>query len=578
MPKRSRSTFVWSKLLTALRCQKVEAEEVRLKKKMNLRDVVESIPEGFCIYDADERFIMCNEAFRQLYWENASAFVPGARYEDIMRSALAVGRYPEAIGREEEWLAEWMRKHRKGEASVESRLRDGRWVLVSERRMPNGGVAGLRIDITRVKSAEEALRENRAELQKMAEELRRSNENLARAQRITHTGSVVRDLTRPDKVEFSGEMYRLLGWDLATPPPPKEAFLQIFHPEDRAKLLQVTSAAEEGRPTEPIDVRVMRPDGTVRWLHNNAETLFDDEGRPSSRIATFTDVTEIREAEQMQRELEQSLRMAKEAAEAAKKAVLAANEELELRVEERTRELRETQEELIKKERLSALGQLTATVAHELRNPLSAIRNTVHTIRETVGTELPRFERPLGRLDRSIVRCEAIISDLLHFTRPKKPARFQVRFDEWLGNLLNEHKVPESIRMERQLGASGARVALDREQFERVMINLMDNAVHAIVGNGQEPGTGRIVVTTTLVAHQLTVLIQDTGPGIPADVLPHIFEPLFTTKSFGTGLGLPTVKQIVEQHDGIIDINSEAGHGTTVRICLATVQEPAVAA
>ena len=113
-----------------------------------LREAIESIPEGFVVYDADDRLVICNEAYRRLYSENAQAIVPGARYEDIMRSALAVGRYPEAKGREEEWLAEWMRKHHESEASGESQLKDGRWVLVSERRMPNGGIAGLRIDIT----------------------------------------------------------------------------------------------------------------------------------------------------------------------------------------------------------------------------------------------------------------------------------------------------------------------------------------------------------------------------------------------------------------------------------------------
>lgn len=542
-----------------------------------LREAVESIAEAFVIYDADDRFVLCNEAYRQLYAENAHAFVAGARYEDIMRSALAVGRYPEAKGREKEWLSEWMRRHREPAATVESQLKDGRWVLVSERRMPSGGVAGLRVDITALKSVETSLEESRTELGKVTEELRRGKKHLQRAQRIARTGSIERDLRRPNAVEFSEEMYRLLGLDPAKPLPDKEGFLALLHPDDRAKFGQMTLDAERGRATEPFDCRVIRPDGTMRWLHNVAETVFDDAGKPIARIATFTDVTEMRASEIRQKELERSLRMAKDAAETANQAVQAANEELERRVEERTRELREAQDELLKKERLSALGQLTATVAHELRNPLSAIRNTAYAIRETAGPNALRFERPLARLERSILRCENLISDLLHFTRPKEAKRSALVFDRWLSEILDDQKLPDSVTLERRLEAGGTLVSLDAERFQQVVINLLENAVQALDGN-EAPGAARRIRIATSATDQVEILIEDTGPGIPAEVLPRIFEPLFSTKSFGTGLGLPTVKQIVEQHGGSIAITSEAGRGARVRILLpAGAREAAVA-
>jgi len=532
-----------------------------------LRDAIESIPEGFVIYDSEDRFVLCNEAYRRLYTENAQAFVPGARYEDIMRSALALGRYPEAKGREDEWLAEWMRKHRQSEASVESQLKDGRWVLVSERRMPHGGIAGLRVDITALKAVQKSLSESRAQLDKMTEELRRGKEHLQRAQRITHTGSVVRDLRASDKVEFSDEMYRLLGCDPTKPAPTKDAFLAYIHPEDRPKLVQMTKDAEQGRATAPFDCRVIRPDGTLRWLHNIAETVFDEAGKPIGRIATFTDVTELRASEIRQKELERSLRVAKEAAEAANRAVQAANEDLERRVDERTRELRAAQDELLKKERLSALGQLTATVAHELRNPMSAIRNTAYALREAAGADALRFARPLARLERSILRCENLVSDLLDFARPKEAQKRPLRLDEWLGEVLDEQKLPEDIALERRLGAPEIHVALDAEQFRRVIINLIENAVQAITGHEAQAPERRVTVTTR-AADRIEISVEDSGPGIPPEVLPRVFEPLFSTKGFGTGLGLPTVKQIVERHDGTIEIASEPGHGTAVLIRL----------
>jgi PAS domain S-box-containing protein len=672
-----------------------DASQAIAKSEIFLRDAIESISVGFVIYDAEDRFVLCNEAYRRLYPENASVMVPGTRYEDIMRSALAAGRYPDAKGREEEWLAQWMLKHRQSDASVESQLKDGRWVLVSERRMANGGIAGLRIDITALKAFQASLSESQSQLnqaqqvsntgsivwdfrtntarwseqmhailgiasdasaqtveallnsvhpddrdavatsiadgksgidvpplqfrvirpdgtirwiqnvsatisdgdgttlrwigtfqditnkhkaqerqkrqeeqlQKMAAELRRGKEHLLRAQRITQTGSVVRDLRTPDTIEFSEEMYRLLGLDPSKPLPSRDEFLALFHPEDRPKFIHLTKLAAQGLATEPFDCRVIRADGTMRWLHNISETVFDEQGKAVTRIGTFNDVTEKHAAEMRQKELERSLRMAKDAAETANRAVQAANEGLERRVEERTRELHAAQEELLKSERLSALGQLTATVAHELRNPLSAIRNTTYAIREAAGSDRLQFERPLTRIERSIMRCENLVSDLLDFTRPKEPNKKPLKLDTWLGEVLDDQKMPDGISLERRFAAPAALAAIDADQFRRVVINLIENAAQAISGSDGGIGERRITVTTN-AADFIEILVEDTGPGIPADVLPKVFDPLFSTKSFGTGLGLPTVKQIVEQHDGTISITSEPGRGARVRICL----------
>jgi signal transduction histidine kinase len=423
-------------------------------------------------------------------------------------------------------------------------------------------------DITNKHKAQERQKRQEEQLQKMATELRRGKEHLLRAQRITRTGSVVRDLRTPDTIEFSEEMYRLLGLDPSKPLPSRDEFLAIIHPEDRPKFIHLTNLAAQGLATEPFDCRVIRADGTMRWLHNISETVFDEQGKAIARIGTFTDVTEKHAAEIRQKELERSLRMAKDAAESANRAVQAANEGLERRVEERTRELHAAQDELLKSERLSTLGQLTATVAHELRNPLSAIRNTTYyAIREAAGSDRVQFERPLARIDRSIVRCENLVSDLLDFTRPKEPNKKPLKLDTWLDEVLDDQKMPEGISLERRLAAPTVLAAIDADQFRRVVINLIENAAQAISGNDGRIREQRITVATN-AADSIEIIVEDTGPGIPADILPKVFDPLFSTKSFGTGLGLPTVKQIVEQHDGTISISSEPGRGARVRICL----------
>jgi signal transduction histidine kinase len=242
-----------------------------------------------------------------------------------------------------------------------------------------------------------------------------------------------------------------------------------------------------------------------------------------------------------------------------------------------TAELRSAQEELIKKERLSALGQLTATVAHELRNPLSAIKNTLFALRELSAAKSISLERPLSRVDRAVERCNRIISDLLDYTRARELQTETREFDTWLAEIIDELPAATEFAMSRDLGAAGMAVCFDPERFRRVVVNLVDNAAQAMIGPPAWPETKLIVVRTRAIGGQLEMVVDDSGPGIAPDILGRIFDPLFSTKSFGTGLGLPTVKQIVEQHRGTIAVDSEVGRGTrmSVRLPLAAVDEKA---
>src|SRR6185312_14423091 len=178
--------------------EKREADMRHRELEALLRDAIESISEGFVIYDKDDRLVLCNEAFRKLYPEAAELMVPGTRFEDVLRSALKQGRYPDAIGREEEWLAERMRARREFSGPFEAQWADGRWMLISERRTSSGGIAGLRVDITALKRVQQSLRD--------------SQERLDRTQKIAHIGTVERNL-RSGTVVWSDETYRIFGVD-----------------------------------------------------------------------------------------------------------------------------------------------------------------------------------------------------------------------------------------------------------------------------------------------------------------------------------------------------------------------------
>jgi signal transduction histidine kinase len=242
--------------------------------------------------------------------------------------------------------------------------------------------------------------------------------------------------------------------------------------------------------------------------------------------------------------------------------------ELEQRVAERTAELTEAQHELMKQERFSAIGQLAASVAHELRNPLGAAKNTVHTIQEIATAKQVDVARPISRLERSLMRCERIIANLLDYVYVGEPKRRTVNFELWLSECLDTQALPAGIALVPDFAAPDAAIAIDAGRLPLVIANVVDNAVQAIMEFPDGQPSGVITIATSVVDEMLTLSISDTGLGITAENLPRIFESLFSTRSFGMGLGLPTARKIVEQHAGTIAVASELGEGTRVTIAL----------
>ena len=240
-------------------------------------------------------------------------------------------------------------------------------------------------------------------------------------------------------------------------------------------------------------------------------------------------------------------------------------EHLEELVKERTAELEAAHEELLRKERLATLGQLTATVSHELRNPLGTIRASFFAINDRIHDQGLRLDDVLERAERNIARCDTIIEELLDYARTKKPQLSPTRVDEWVAQVLDEQTIPPGITLVRTL-SSGTEAAIDREHLRRCLINLVTNACQAM--QECEGVGGRLTVETCTTGDRLKVHVIDSGPGIPPDSLERIFEPLYSTKGFGVGLGLPIAKQIIEMHGGGIEIESKPGEGTRATLWL----------
>jgi signal transduction histidine kinase len=245
---------------------------------------------------------------------------------------------------------------------------------------------------------------------------------------------------------------------------------------------------------------------------------------------------------------------------------------VELELRDVNKNLHAAMEKLSTTERLATIGQIAATVGHELRNPLAAIRHSMELVRQQTAGKALNVERALDRIDRNTERCASIISDLLNFARKKELEREPTAISAWLTETLDEHTLPDRIQLERDLRA-GDEIPVDRQKLRQIVVNLVDNAAQAMMDPQRETAEGqarRITVRTESADQGVRLSIIDTGPGMPADVLARIFEPLFTTKT--SGLGMPIVQQLVELHQGTIAVDSTVGQGTTIRIWLPNEQ------
>jgi len=242
---------------------------------------------------------------------------------------------------------------------------------------------------------------------------------------------------------------------------------------------------------------------------------------------------------------------------------------LEELVQERTASLEAAQETLVRNERLAALGQLTATVSHELRNPLNAMQPSLYIVRQHIDQADTKVLESVDRIERNLKRCDRIIDELLDFTRITSLELADINLDDWIKNVIGELDIDPSIKVEWDLNLTGMMLKLDLERMRRAITNVVVNACQAML-LAEESGTGNpekiLTIQTRNTNQRLELNISDTGPGISQDNLDKVFEPLFSTKNFGVGLGMPIVRQIMELHRGGVEITSDTGKGT--RICL----------
>ena len=244
------------------------------------------------------------------------------------------------------------------------------------------------------------------------------------------------------------------------------------------------------------------------------------------------------------------------------------NQALEKRVEERTHELKAATRELVKSERLAAIGQMASIISHEIRNPLAVISNATRLIKMLVRTPDAKLLKQFGIIEAEIKQANSIISEVLGYARTRDLILSTIDLNSYLREILLSYPFIPGITLKDELDPESVRIKVDAEEIKQAIRNIVSNAVEAMNGGGT------LTVGTKVGRRVVCIYIADTGPGISEEVRHKMFAPFFTTKARGTGLGLAVVGKAIGRHKGKLFIQSEAGKGTCFQIYLKIYKKP----
>jgi signal transduction histidine kinase len=243
-------------------------------------------------------------------------------------------------------------------------------------------------------------------------------------------------------------------------------------------------------------------------------------------------------------------------------------------LEDSMTELERTQEQLVRSERLAAIGELASVVGHELRNPLGVITNAHYLLRTVLarGQADPDATRHLSTAEREVGAATLIVGDLLDYARARQPVTNPVDVSDLLTEIQSILPAPPGVGVSRDEQPNLPSVQADRDQLRQVLLNLLANAYEAVqartAGGAQEtgPNGGTVTIRTSSAGDKVSIAVADNGIGMDDETRAQVFEPFFSGKTRGTGLGLAVTRRIVDSHGGAIRIESEPGVGTTFTV------------
>jgi C4-dicarboxylate-specific signal transduction histidine kinase len=385
------------------------------------------------------------------------------------------------------------------------------------------------------------LRQARDELEmKVAErtsELRRSEAYLAEAQRLAHIGSWAGNILTREILHSSEEHSRLYAFDPDRGSPSFEELHERVHPEDRDRLAEVFERASHAGTDVDVQYRIVLPDGTTKYVQAVGHPVFKPPGQLGEFVGFLMDVTERRQAD-----------------------------------EERER-LRQAQADLAHLNRVTTMGELTSSLAHEIRQPITAAVTDAKTCLRWLGRDYPDVvegREAASRMVKDVTRAADIISSISLLFKKDALQREFVNVNELIREmivLLRSEANRYSISIRTELAEDLPKVMADRVQLQQVFMNLMLNGIDAMKETSVR---GELTIKSETDDGQLLISVRDTGVGLPAEQADQIFGAFFTTKDQGIGMGLPISRSIIESHGGRLWATDGTGQGATFQFTLPT--------
>jgi PAS domain S-box-containing protein len=493
------------------------------EREAKVRRLVDSNIIGIFIWDIDGRIVEANEAFLHMV---------GYSRDDLVLGRV---RWPELTPAE--WTAASERAVTELQATGSCKTFEKEYFRKDGSRVPvligatafgesrDQGVAFV-LDLTARKRAEEALRDSESKLEE--------------AQRIAHVGYWERDLAT-DLLTWSEESFRIFG--LA----PREGkfaytrFQDLIHPDDRQRTVTAAAEALRGGPRYHVEYRVVRPDDQVCIVHSQGDVMRDESGQPRRMFGIVQDITARKRAEDDLRESE--------------------------------RRYRETQMELAHINRVTTMGQLTASIAHEVNQPIAAAITNAGAGLRWLAAQPPNLEKVRATFE-SIIRAGNQASDVIGRIRAlikkvpahKSPLDINETIRETIALTRGEMQ-HHYILLQTDLANDLPIIRGDRVQLQQVILNLIMNAIEAM-SEVSEGSRVLLIGSRADAPDGVIVTVQDSGPGLKPECLDRIFDPFYTTKPTGMGMGLSICRSIAEEHGGRLWATANAARGAIFQFTL----------